>query len=324
MSTRILVTGRGSIALRHVRHLREELPGLELAVLSSTGEVDSGFQPCSVFMTLAQGLHWTPDAVVIASASSRHGAELLACLQLGIPCLAEKPLVVNRVELDGLRAAFGANIHHSAIVVGCNLRYLPVVRQLAAALCDASFGTVVRAHLEVGQNLAQWRPARDLASSYSAEPTQGGGVVFDLVHESDMARWLLGPLQVQAAVGGRLGHLPIKSDDVHVALLKRFNGAPVVVSLDYLSQQAVRRYVIVCEGGTLTCDIMAKRLTFADGSGTRLISDVSADFDVAQTYRMQMQDWLVAWRDSSHVVASSLADAFESTELMLAMNEALT
>ncbi len=323
MRARILVTGRGSIAMRHVRLLREELAGLELAVLSSTGEVDSDFLPCSVFTSLEQGLRWKPDAVVIASASSRHSAELLACLQLGVPCLAEKPLVVTRVELDGLRAAFGASQFQSAIVVGCNLRYLSAVRKLAIALCDARLGTVVRAHLEVGQNLAQWRPNRDLASSYSAQPAQGGGVVFDLVHEVDMARWLLGPLQVRAAVGGRLGNLPIKSDDVHVALLKRLNGAPVVISLDYLSQHAVRRYVIVCEGGTWTCDIMAKRLTFADGSGTRLISDVPADFDVAQTYRMQTQDWLAAWRDSSHVVASSLADAFESTELMLAMNEAL-
>lgn len=323
MGTRILVTGRGSAALRHVRHLRDEVPGHEIAVLSSTGEVDSGFQPCRVFATLAQGLNWKPDAVVIASVSSRHGAELLACLQIGLPCLVEKPLAVTRVELESLRAAFGASRNQSAIVVGCNLRYLPVVQQLAAALCDARSGMVVRAHLEVGQNLTQWRPTRDLASTYSAQPAQGGGVVFDLVHEIDMARWLLGPLQVQAAVGGRLGHLSIKSDDVHVALLKRVNGAPVVVSLDYLSQKAVRRYVIVCEGGTFTCDIRAKRLTFADESGNRLISDVPAAFDVAQTYRTQLNDWLSGWRDSSHEVLSSLTDAFESTELMLAMNEAL-
>ncbi len=323
MGARILVTGRGSIALRHVRHLREELPEIELAVLSSTGEVDAGFQPCRVFLTLAQGLHWKPDAVIVASVSSRHGAELLACLQIGLPCLAEKPLVVTRDELENLRAAFRANKRQSAILVGCNLRYLPAIRQLAAALSDARFGAVVRAHLEVGQNLAHWRPGRDLASSYSAQPAQGGGVLFDLVHEIDMAHWLLGPLQVQAAVGGRLGHLPIKSDDMHVALLKRVNGAAVVVSLDYLSQQAVRRYVFVCEGGTFTCNIIAKRLTFADASGIQLISDVNADFDVAQTYRLQMKDWLAAWNDSSHAVTSSLVDAFESTELMLAMNEAL-
>lgn len=322
MNARILVTGRGSIALRHIRHLQQEIEGLELAVLSSIGEVDSGFQPCHVFVTLEQGLQWMPDAVVIASASSRHGAELLACLQLGIPCLVEKPLVATRAELENLRAACGDGRQQSAVVVGCNLRYLPAVRQLAAAMCDARFSTVVRAHLEVGQNLVQWRPTRDLASSYSAQPAQGGGVVFDLVHEIDMARWLLGPLQVRAAVGGRLGHLPIKSDDVHVALLKRFNGAPVVVSLDYLSLQAVRRYDIVCEGGTLTCDIMAKRLTVSDGSGARLISDVPADFDLALTYHLQMKDWLAAWHDSSHVVASTLSDAFESSELMLDMHEA--
>ena len=138
-----------------------------------------------------------------------------------------------------------------------------------------------------------------------------------------MARWLLGPLSVQAAVGGRFGHLPIQSDDVHVALLRRLNGAPVSVSLDYLSQQAVRRYVVVCEGGTLTCNIVTKRLTLADETGTRLISDMPHDFDVQQTYRTQVKDWLSAWHEPSHPVISPLSDALESTELMLEMQEAL-
>jgi predicted dehydrogenase len=246
----------------------------------------------------------------------------MVCLQFGLPCLVEKPLVVTHRELHALRVASNSASRSSAVVVGCNLRYLPALQQLAAALRGASLGAVVRAHLEVGQNLAQWRPTRDLASSYSAKSELGGGVVFDLVHEIDMARWLLGPLEVHAALGGHLGHFPITSDDIHVALLKRLNGAPVVISLDYISQQAVRCYDIVCEGGTLTCDIMARRLTLADGSGTRVMCDTPGNFDIAQTYRLQMRDWLAAWKDTSRPVASSLNEAFESAELMLAMNEA--
>ena len=37
---RVLVTGRGSIAKRHVRVLRELLPNADVAVLSATGDVD--------------------------------------------------------------------------------------------------------------------------------------------------------------------------------------------------------------------------------------------------------------------------------------------
>lgn len=322
MARRFLVTGRGSIALRHVRHLREFLPALELAVVARGGTVDPAFGDCTRIASFEEGLQWQPDAVIIASVSSRHADELEACLLQGLPCLAEKPLVIERKQLERVRAASAVGVAVPAVVVGCNLRYLPALRRLAAELKETNLGVVARAHFEVGQDLAQWRPSRDLSSSYSAKVAQGGGVVFDLVHEIDMARWLLGPLGVRAALGARTGPLPIETDDVHVALLERSNGAPVIVSLDYVSQQAVRRYDVVCAGGTLTCDIRAARLTRTGRDGCHMLTDLPSDFDVPQTYRAQMQDWLAALCDPAHAVASPLGDALETASLMLAMNEA--
>ncbi|MGH6626577.1 MAG: Gfo/Idh/MocA family protein [Burkholderiaceae bacterium] len=321
MSMRMLVTGRGSIAGRHVRHLRELVPDVQLALLSGTGEVDAALHPCEVLADLDAGLRWKPDAVVIASASSRHAQELETCLQWGLPCLAEKPLVIARSELARIRAARDA-ASSTPVAVGCNLRHLPALRKLRDELQGGSLGKVVRAQLEVGQNLTQWRPARDLQSSYSAHAEQGGGVVFDLVHEIDLAHWLLGPLQVRAAIGGHFSSLQIAADDVHVALLQDAGGAPVVVGLDYVSQRPVRRYAIVAEGGTLVCDLMARRLSLGQREAVRMITDDPGDFDVEYTYRLQMMDWLAALRDPQHAVASPLADAFETTELMLAMKEA--
>ena len=322
MPRRILVSGRGSIALRHVHHLREFLPELELAVVARGGTVAPAFGNCTRVASFEQGLQWQPDAVIIGSISSRHADELEACLLRGLPCLAEKPLVIERKELDRVRAAAAIGVALPAVVVGCNLRYLPALRRLATELREAHLGSVARAHLEVGQDLAQWRPLRDLAGSYSTKAALGGGVVFDLVHEIDMARWLLGPLGVRAAIGARIGPLPIDAEDVHVALLERSNGAPVTVSLDYVSQQAVRRYDVVCALGTLTCDIMAGRLTQTGRDGCHTLTDLPTDFDVPQTYRAQMQDWLTALHDPAHAVASPLAEALETAGLMLAMKEA--
>lgn len=318
---RVLVTGRGSIAKRHARHLRELVPDLELAVVSSTGQVDVVFQPCQVLANFAEGLAWQPQAVVISSISSRHADELLACLHFGLACLVEKPLVVSRKQLAEVRAAAGG-ISESVTLVGCNLRYLPVLQMLRSLVTQPSASAVLRAHLEVGQELAQWRPSRDLQSTYSAKGSHGGGVVFDLVHEIDMALWLLGPLQVHAAVGGQWGPQRMEADDVHVALLKTSSGTPVTISLDYVSKKIVRHYNVVTATGTYLCDLVAKSLTFSDAQGTRLITGQASDFDIANSYSLQMQDWLLAIQSQSHKLLSPLSSAMCTADVMLAMKEA--
>lgn len=319
-SLRMLVTGRGSIARRHVQQLRALRPDAAVAVVAAGGEVDAALQPCEIVADLAQGLAWKPDAVVIASVSSRHAVELLACLEQRLPCLVEKPIAISSGELALLRqAAAGSRL---PVQVGCNLRHLPALARLKALLTGDSLGWLIRAQLEVGQDLGQWRPGRDLAGTYSANAAQGGGVVFDLVHEIDMARWLLGPLQVRAAIGGHLSSLPIASDDVHTALLQAAHGAPVTVALDCVSQQPVRRYAFVAERGTVLCDLMAGELSIATRDGVRIETRVAADFHVAQTYAAQMADWLAALDDPQRTLVTPLSDAFETAALMLAMKQA--
>ena len=322
---RVLVTGRGSIAQRHVRHLRALVPNAEVAVVSSNGQVDDSLSPCSVAGDFESGLGWLPDAVIIASISSKHAYELERCLQLGLPCLAEKPLVTDSAQLACVINAWQQQKTKSAVVVGCNLRYLPALQKLRHALNKEPGLKVLRARLEVGQALSQWRPHRLLESSYSAHAQDGGGVVFDLVHEIDMARWLLGPLEVRGAVGGHLSDLPITSDDVHVALLINAVGAPVVVELDYVSRRAVRRYSIVTSHGTFTADldgVASKCISFADGIKLQTVTDDASDFDIQHTYALQMGDWLNSVADSAHTVMSPLEDAFKSAGLMLDMKAA--
>lgn len=318
---RVLITGRGSIAKRHLQHLRALAPDTSVAVVAAAGVVDAAFQPCDVVPDLEQGFAWGPDAVVIASMSSRHAAELAACLRRGLGCLAEKPVALSTGELGLLRqAATGSSV---PVQVGFNLRHLPVLTRLKELLQGATPGRLIRAQLEVGSDLAQWRPGRDLASSYSASAEQGGGVVFDLSHEIDMARWLLGPLQVKAAVGGRRSALPIQCDDVHAALLRTQDGAPVTIALDCVSQQPVRRYAFVAEHSTIVCDLMARELKMTGAAGTLVEIRDRAEFDIGQSYRAQMSDWLAALREPGRRLVSPLSEALDATELILAMKEAV-
>ena len=137
-----------------------------------------------------------------------------------------------------------------------------------------------------------------------------------------MARWLLGPLQVHAAIGGHFSDLPIQSDDIHVAMLKTSSGTPVIVSLDYVSLQAVRRYTIVTDLGTLTADLVDKNIVLHSDQESQVVTVAVEDFDIQQTYALQMADWLMAIADPTHQVISPLAEGLTTAELMLAMKEA--
>ena len=312
---RVLVTGRGSIAQRHVCHLRELVPDISLAVVTGSDEVDAGLLPCTIFRDIQTAMAWSPDAVVIASISSKHGYELESCLRLGIPVFVEKPLLTSTTDIQNIEALlFSA---HPASVVGCNLRFLPSLRRLRQVLQDGLIGTVVRAHLEVGQWLPDWRPGRALDSSYSADAGSGGGVVFDLVHEIDAALWLLGDLTLVSAVGGHLSSLPIRAPDTSVALLRAASGHPVTVSLDYVSRKPVRRYVFVGEGGTLIWDMQAGRLSLITATDEQVLADSVADFLMAVTYVDELAEWLAAIKTNTQAATCPLQNALPTARLML-------
>ena len=69
-----------------------------------------------------------------------------------------------------------------------------------------------------------------------------------------------------------------------------------------------------------TADGMDEEVTGREGE--RILSGEQADFDVRQTYRGQMTDWLAALAEPEHHLVSPLSDALETAELMLAMKAA--
>ena len=97
---------------------------------------------------------------------------------------------------------------------------------------------------------------------------------------------------------------------------------PVVVSLDYVSQQAVRRYSIVTDLGTFAVDIMGKNIVLHTDKNTQVVTNTIEDFDVQKTYALQMTDWLKVIADPAHIVASPLLEGLKTAELMLDMKKA--
>ena len=268
-----------------------------------------------------EGLAATPNCAVIASPSSAHIEALLPLLQAGVPCYVEKPVVITASHVKQVRDASRKAVKTS--MSGCNLRFLPSLRRLQAEIVAGTIGTPVRASLQAGQWLPDWRPGRDYRQTYSAKSSEGGGVVLDLIHEIDAARWLFGDFEQVLALGGKRSRLEIDAEDVACILLGRRGAGPVVaIGLDYVARQRMRRYEVIGEEGTLTWDLAARRLSLATPEGDRVLADDAADFDVGATYLRAMQEFTAAVKQS-RPTSPDLADGLAAAELAIRARDAL-
>ncbi len=155
-------------------------------------------------------------------------------------------------------------------------------------------GNLVRADFEAGHWLPDWRPSQDYRLGYSAQRSQGGGVLLDLIHEVDSALWLLDDFEHVTGYATHASALEIDTDDCAAILMARAGGPITTVRIDYVSRKPVRRYTLVGDRGTATWDLRASKIVLDDEAGSQEILLPVGAFDVSTTYRSAMQELLAA------------------------------
>lgn len=310
---RALIVGTGSIGQRHMRNLRSAMPQLQFILLRQNAAELNGWPEERVVTDLAEALQLAPDLAIVASPSALHIDVLPALIAAGVPSYVEKPIVTGADQVLTIRRALeqAPRARHYA---GFNLRYLPSLRT-ARTVADDRLGRIVRASFTAGQWLPDWRKGRDHRQSYSADSSAGGGVLFDLSHEFDAARFFLGDLELLAAEMSDVEALEIDSEGVALAIARAASGALASVAIDYVARKPVRRYELVGTLGTMVWDLGAKSLTIADGTGIKDVPLPAEAFDLAGTYKRSMQDFLNAVNSGLPGDLQSLEDGLVSTEL---------
>jgi predicted dehydrogenase len=314
---KVLLTGAGSIGKRHALNLRELLPSARVAAVcrSADSKIWAHEFGAQIYPSVAAALAFAPELAVVCSASAAHAQDLALLMPSVQALFLEKPLVTDAQALDALRTQLAQGFAKPT-VVGCNLRYLPAVQAFKAAIESGQIGRCVQASFRVGQWLPSWRSGRDWRAGYGANRAQGGGVIFDLVHELDSAVHVFGPIARGQAAAGSLSGLGLNADDTASITLLMESGLPVHVGLDYVSRQTVREYIAIGDEGSLHLDLIGKRMQRRDASGVQLVPLADDAFDVAATYRSAMADLLLALQTGSPS-RYPLADAIHTTQWMI-------
>lgn len=307
VSMRAGLVGCGSIGRRHLDNLLARPDVQSVFVQTGNAACLNGLSLGSAAEIVDDVLEARPDFVVIANETHRHAPVAARCVSAGVPVLVEKPLACSAG--DALPMTTAMHERPTALRVGYNMRFLPVVDDALRLLSDGAIGRPLYSRFEVGQDLATWRKGVGPRDSYSADPARGGGAALDLSHEVDLMRYLLGQPEEWATMRANTGVLGIESEEVFEGLYRWLDGLTCSVHADYLEPGRRRSFRIVGESGVMECDFVGRSFYAVDDRGERLFENADDEsFDFSRTLAAELDDFIGLIRGGSSK-GCSLEDA---------------
>ena len=251
-----LVVGLGNIARRHIKNLKTINPNIEIAVYrqnskkADLNELGPFIQ--DVFFKINEAVAWRPDITLITNPASLHVKTALIFIKKGSHLFIEKPLSVSTSGIANLLKE--SRRRKRVVMVGYNFRFLEPLKILKQALEYGKIGRILYIRAMVGQYLPDWRLTKDYRLTVSARRDLGGGVVFELSHELDYVRWLIGEIKTVNAATDKLSDLKINVEDIAEIILQFKNGAMGSIHLDMIDHATSRYCRVIGTEGTIIWD----------------------------------------------------------------------
>ena len=209
------------------------------------------------FQSVDEALKIKPDAACICTFSNDHVRSAVRCAKTGCHLFIEKPLSLDLKGTDELAGIIKEK--NLITMVGCNMRFHPAMSHIHKVLTGHPlFAKKLWGNFEFGFYLPFDK--EDYQSSYKANKCMGGNLIFDDIHELDIAVWWFGQPQEVVCYKKVLSSLKMDTEDNVDMIIKFKSGAVCNVHMDYLQHQYSRRCKVVCEEGTISWDFSNGRI----------------------------------------------------------------
>jgi predicted dehydrogenase len=335
---RALIVGLGSIGQRHARNLRALLGGsVELSAYRARGlshviaeggvasdqEAVSDRLAIREFTNLDDALAQRPDIAFVCNPTRLHLPVAQRLAEAGCHLFIEKPIADTLEGVEELERTVRAK--NLVAVVGCQLRFHPLLQRVHALLRERALGQVVAARIAVGEYLPGWHPYEDYRTSYAARRDLGGGVILTLIHELDYAFWLFGAPRKLFAVGGHLSDLEIDVEDTASILMdcgSDGRALPVHVQMDFVQRPPTRSCEITGSDGRIALDLTAATLRRYDSDGDLVEERSGTGFVRNQLFLDELTHFLACVRGIERPLVP-LADGIATLRIALAARDAI-
>jgi predicted dehydrogenase len=337
-SLRALIVGLGSIGQRHARNLRTLL-GDDVELLAyrarglshviAEGGVASDRETVAdrlgirEFTDLNEALAQRPDIAFVCNPTRLHLPVAQRLAEAGCHLFIEKPVSDTSDGVEELERT--VRERGVVAVVGCQLRFHPLLRRVHALLGENAIGRVVAARIAVGEYLPGWHPYEDYRTSYAARRDLGGGVILTLIHELDYAFWLFGAPRRLFAVGGHLSDLELDVEDTASILMdcgSDHRALPVHVQMDFLQRPPTRTCEVTGSAGRLSLDLVAATLRRYDADGKLAEECAATDHERNRLFLDELTHFLACVRGAEQPLVP-LADGITTLRTALAARHAI-
>jgi len=310
----IAVVGLGSIAQRHRRNLKTLFPQTKIIALPSRlRNVAEKIEDADlVIADIDTLISEKPYFVIIASPASFHLNHAKPLIEKGIPLLIEKPVCAEYKDAQALLAL--SEKYQTPIAVGYCLRYLPSALVMKGLLESNKVGSVYNVFINVGQFLPDWRANINYQQSVSASQHLGGGVLLELSHELDYARWLFGDFNVEQAILRGTQELELDVEAFADISLRNKSSTLLHMHLDFLQKQCQRNCSVIGTHGRLDWDLLSNTITYHHATASETLY-TQPDWDKNQMYLAMIKDFS-ALLDNSASNIVTLQEAVETVALI--------
>lgn len=282
---KVILFGLGSIGKRHSRIITKLYPNCNIyAYRSHKKEENSENENIKYVYDIEEAFLHKPEVAFITNPTSLHIDMALIAAKMGCDLFIEKPLSNNLNNIGKLINV--ANDKNLITLMGCNMRFNPIILNIKKYVDEKLFGNVLSFNIICGSYLPEWRPWQDYTKSYSALNKLGGGVVLDLIHEIDYARWIFGDFVKLKSIIGKVSNLKIETEDCADIIVRTCKNVIGSIHLDYYRAVPQRKIEVVFESGVIIGDLINNKLNLVSKEKNEVID---FDFDRNCMYEDQIK-----------------------------------
>jgi len=318
----ICLFGAGRIGRIHAANLAAH-PGVRLATVVDVDQAAArklADQHGAAVQSAAQALgDESLDAVLIATSTDTHYELIAACAARGLPMLCEKPLDLDLARArDSVATAAAAGV---PLYVGFNRRFDPSFRRIREEARSGSLGAIEVISIT----------SRDPQPPPIEYVRRSGGLFRDMmIHDLDMAAWLLGEMPDSVFASGACLADPAigKAGDIDTAtvVLRTAGGTQCqITNSRRCSYGYDQRLEVFCAAGMLRADNQTTtRVARATKEG--FLSEPALPFFLEryeQAYRLQIEAFVTTLGGGAADGLASGAEALYSLALAQAAERSL-
>jgi len=212
------------------------------------------------------------DLVVITTRHNQHAHMVVEALQAGKHVFVEKPLALNREELDDILKVYNGS---KTLTVGFNRRFSPHMQKVKQVAGDAPMNVI--ATMNAGHIPANvW--VHDMK-------TGGGRIVGEACHYMDLITFLTGS-KIKSVCMNAMGLNPQVNTDSASILLQYENGSTGVINYFANGSKAYSKERI--EVYTQERTIITDNFTETEGFGTKNLSKLKTNMDKGHTAQFKL------------------------------------